>query len=90
MAPFFFQLAPFWQLLYVVASTGRIESSKPSSMLPTRSAVATAEPFLTFDGKRHCGVGGRSGGRHPGAAGAPGVMVMSEFKFAPYFPVFSY
>ena len=53
---------------YVVANTGRIVSSKLSSMqLPTESAGATAEPVLLSDGKRHCGVGGWSGGR-PGAS----------------------
>ena len=70
---------------YVVAKTGRIVSSKLSWMqLPTESAGATAEPVMLSDGKRHCGVGGRSGGRPPGASGAPGVvLLMGEFKFAP-------
>ena len=69
---------------YVVANTGRIESSKLSSMPPpTESADGTAEPVLISDGKRHWGVGGRSGGRPPGASGAPGVVIMGEFKFAP-------
>ena len=68
---------------YVVAKTGRIESSKLSMPPPTESAGGTAEPVLTSNGKRHCGVGGRSGGRPPGASGAPGVLTMGEFKFAP-------
>ena len=69
---------------YVVANTGRIVSSKLSSMqLLTESAGATAEPVLLSDGKWHCGVGGRAGGRPPGASGAPGVLVMGEFKLAP-------
>jgi len=52
---------------YVVANTVRIVSSKLSSMqLPTESAGATAEPVLLSNGKRHCGVGGWSGGRPPG------------------------
>ena len=68
---------------YVVANTGRIESSKLSMPPPTESAGGTAEPVLISDGKRHCGVGGRSGGRPPGASGSPGVLVMNEFKFAP-------
>ena len=64
---------------YVVANTGRIVSSRLSSMqLPTESAGATAEPVLLSDGKRHCGVGGWSGGRPRGASGAPGVLVMAN------------
>ena len=69
---------------YVVPSTERANSRKPSSMLPpTESTGTTAEPALMFGGKRRRGVGGWPGGRPPGAAGAPGGLVMSEFKFAP-------
>ena len=38
---------------------------------------SSGEPLLASGGKRHCGVGGRSGGR-PGASGAPGVLVMAN------------
>ena len=59
---------------YVVPSTERANSRKPSSMLPpTESTGTTAEPALVADGKRRCGVGGLSGGRRPGASGPPGV-----------------
>jgi len=35
---------------------------------------------LVVGGKRHCGVGGLSGGLPPGASAAPGVVAMSGFQ----------
>ena len=46
-------------------------------LLPTESTGTTTEQVLMSDGKRHCGMGGSSGGRPPGASGTPGVVIMS-------------
>ena len=52
-----------------------------SSMLPpTEAAGETAVPVLVSVRKRHCGVGTWSGGRPPGVAGAPGVVIIERIQ----------